>query len=404
MTSNHSHCEACFSLYCSSFEGCLYTSCPACSINLHECKLEDHQLVCQEATVSCINSDYGCTARLKRHSMPRHLTEDCSLIHTEDIPSTEMVSCQHCSQTLQETDLNDHYLICDFMPVPCTNASFGCSLMLRRIDINSHLKSCPASIIQCLYAHTRAGRLEEEEVPFRDKNEQPPDEKFLLHDKEASLHSSLLTFTPRRSLNFYPMLQGLDDEALARGKEILWDTSLVCGRFVRRDQYESHLLSHLELVDDLPLKIRRCPLTHFGCTHGTVVFQPSPMGSILDYNKGLGSFYITQEIALEANAASNSQYAIDIARKQELAQYGYGEDGEGSYDVLGQLPLEILLQIMSHLDSLSLWSLSQVNRYIRSMCEDLLTSRGIVYFYWRKMVSLMSWEMYFHIFINIFLV
>ena len=387
----HNHCGSCFSSSCSSFQGCLFTSCPECSLNFHECKLWDHQTICPEARVPCINKDYGCAHILKRCNMPRHLTDECPLLQSEKDTSADFITCEHCSQSLPEVDLNDHYLICDFIPVPCSNASFGCTETLRRIDINTHLRSCPASIVQCLYSHTRS-KNQDTIFPIKEEAHQLPDEKFRSHDMEVDVKSQSLAFDVRRHKPYYPLLSDSDDHsALARGKGVSRSGSFVCGRFVRRDQVESHWLSHAELIDDLPFKIQRCPMTQYGCTHGTVFFYPLPVGHVLDYNKELGSFYIKPLIPIKGpskeDELSNSRYATDIAKKQELALYGYGEDGGGSFDVLGQLPLEVLLEILSHLDSLSLWCLSQVNRFLRSVCEGLLGTRGIVYFYWILKVS-----------------
>ena len=86
----------------------------------------------------------------------------------------------------------------------------------------------------------------------------------------------------------------------------------------------------------------------------------------------------------EVGRALSSDYAAKIRQKQELAMYGYEDESEESYDVLGQLPAEVLTAVCEHLDSLSLWHLSQVNRYLRSVCYNLVKKKGVVYMVWSR--------------------
>lgn len=75
-------------------------------------------------------------------------------------------------------------------------------------------------------------------------------------------------------------------------------------------------------------------------------------------------------------------FAAELAKKKELALYGYEQ--EGSLDPLGQLPLEVLVKILLYLDSLGLWCLSQVNQYLREVCQTLLVKKGMVVRRWYK--------------------
>lgn len=44
------------------------------------------------------------------------------------------------------------------------------------------------------------------------------------------------------------------------------------------------------------------------------------------------------------------------------------------------LPLEILMEICQYMDSLDLWNLSQVNKYLRYLCWSLVKKSGIMYY------------------------
>ena len=53
-------------------------------------------------------------------------------------------------------------------------------------------------------------------------------------------------------------------------------------------------------------------------------------------------------------------------------------------DPLSQLPSEVLVLVLQHLDSLSLLQLSQVNAHFRQLCSSLVRQRGIVELEWQR--------------------
>lgn len=313
----------------------------------------------------------------------------CPLI--EDVKvKWEMTLCEYCLQAMPLTDITDHQLVCQDFPVSCTNVLFGCLKIFKRRDINVHLAHCPASITQCLYSYSRTGNNSKLSITKED-NKQLPDEKFFLSD-QSDFTSFPLSFTPLRSGFYYPLLS--DSNTLSKGNRLICNGSFVCGMFVRRDEFSSHWLSHIELIDDLSMKIQRCHLSSYGCQHGTILYQPSPEGHTFQYKEDYKSFVICPLVSIVSSDEGGGHYATEIAKKRELALYGYENKDEGSIDVLGQLPFEVLLHIMSHVDSLSLWSLSQVNLYFRNVCEDLLSSRGLVYFIWEKVCRALILTLY----------
>ena len=120
---------------------------------------------------------------------------------------------------------------------------------------------------------------------------------------------------------------------------------------------------------------------------------PDPSGASLEYLKEADciALRLPDHTTSESQSETvHSAYAQHIQKKQELAFYGYGE--EESYDVLSQLPAEILMKICSALDSLGLWNLSMVNHYIRNVCFNLVKKRGIVYCTWHRNEDTKKWE------------
>uniref|UniRef100_A0A2P2I3M8 F-box only protein 30-like n=1 Tax=Hirondellea gigas TaxID=1518452 RepID=A0A2P2I3M8_9CRUS len=74
----HFHCEHCVKLKCKVWPkpgwSCEIISCPRnCGMRFHTCKLEEHDLMCSEVRVPCLNAGYGCPHTLPRCHMSRHL-------------------------------------------------------------------------------------------------------------------------------------------------------------------------------------------------------------------------------------------------------------------------------------------------------------------------------------------
>ncbi|XP_032889313.1 F-box only protein 40 [Amblyraja radiata] len=74
----HTHCERCYSRHCKkSFEpsvSCLVVSCPSkCGALFHQCKENEHTLLCPLEHVPCINSGLGCPFSMARFKLGKHL-------------------------------------------------------------------------------------------------------------------------------------------------------------------------------------------------------------------------------------------------------------------------------------------------------------------------------------------
>ncbi|XP_018591846.1 F-box protein 40.1 isoform X1 [Scleropages formosus] len=77
-TKQHRHCEKCFNRYCKVpieiSVSCLIINCRLyCGAVFHMCKEVEHQLLCPNEKVPCLNVDYGCPFTMCRSKLAKHL-------------------------------------------------------------------------------------------------------------------------------------------------------------------------------------------------------------------------------------------------------------------------------------------------------------------------------------------
>lgn len=75
---NHLHCNQCYDAHCQVSaklsDSCVVIKCPKnCGAILHACKREEHQLLCPNETVPCLNALYGCPLHVQRCRLAKHL-------------------------------------------------------------------------------------------------------------------------------------------------------------------------------------------------------------------------------------------------------------------------------------------------------------------------------------------
>ncbi|XP_047449167.1 F-box only protein 40 [Mugil cephalus] len=76
--SHHKHCDKCYKAHCQVpvqiSVSCSVIKCRKhCGATLHMCKEEDHQLLCPNETVPCLNAEYGCPLVMLRRRLAKHL-------------------------------------------------------------------------------------------------------------------------------------------------------------------------------------------------------------------------------------------------------------------------------------------------------------------------------------------
>uniref|UniRef100_UPI0037E941C6 F-box only protein 40 n=1 Tax=Semicossyphus pulcher TaxID=241346 RepID=UPI0037E941C6 len=74
----HEHCNKCYNVHCQvSVQisvSCMIIKCGKnCGATFHMCKQDEHQLLCPNETVPCLNKAYGCPLSMLRHRQARHL-------------------------------------------------------------------------------------------------------------------------------------------------------------------------------------------------------------------------------------------------------------------------------------------------------------------------------------------
>jgi hypothetical protein len=70
----HDHCDRCFFSNCFHAYACAMVYCAnGCSAHMHECKRDDHEFVCPNVNVPCLNASYGCPCIIRRSQLGRHL-------------------------------------------------------------------------------------------------------------------------------------------------------------------------------------------------------------------------------------------------------------------------------------------------------------------------------------------
>lgn len=109
----HEHCDKCYNLHCQAPVqppfSCMVIKCYRnCGATFHMCKHGEHQLLCPNETVPCLNVDYGCPLTMLRHKLAKHL-EVCpaSIVCCSQewnrwpVPDTDMTFYANISESLQ---------------------------------------------------------------------------------------------------------------------------------------------------------------------------------------------------------------------------------------------------------------------------------------------------------------
>lgn len=70
----HDHCDRCFLGNCLDKTSCPFIYCPhGCFARMHDCKRVDHENICPNLFVPCLNVNYGCPLTIRRSELTRHL-------------------------------------------------------------------------------------------------------------------------------------------------------------------------------------------------------------------------------------------------------------------------------------------------------------------------------------------
>ena len=385
---DHEHCSSCIRAHCTETDDCVVDFCPnGCGFSMHRCKLSEHDMfTCPEALVSCTNACYGCEEILPRKLLRIHIehcpasTIMCSFSHDR----VEVVRPVHTASELMEIDGGRELLLDEKLLRGDLAVWQKHRVGIEDTDNGSERTSYTQTDIKEIYCAGDAGptsalALSVECTPGTITNLSWKVAKGMRTKSQAFRERTCINMTSSVKLHF-------------RGGPPIkrYCCTFCCNEIVRRDEFSTHWKNlHLDIQIDMPMMVKRCPLHSYGCTHGELSLLPSPSGSFVNYDIDSDTTFLRLPMTIQeeeevGGASNHSDYAAKIRQKQELALYGYEDDSEESYDVLGQLPAEILTSICEYLDSLSLWYLSQVNRYLRSVCCILVKRKGVVYSTWLR--------------------
>ncbi|XP_064392550.1 F-box only protein 40-like [Halichondria panicea] len=398
--SHHVHCQVCISAHCQhpSSASCPFEYCRnGCGFSMHQCKLDEHdQNTCPEALAPCSNAGYGCNEIMKRKKIGNHI---------QHCPASVLV-CKFSHQRIEHSHTSIEIVEPSYVDEQLIDQKF----LEGDLEVwkTNKLKVSSSSGKEKLLVPTS---MDCDRNDFDLNSDNPDKDTTIL--PSLSFDNDIGVMTKQ----YWAAKRGYTPEAasLSRRACISWSIpvdndpffthsakrakthpacTFMCNEVVRRSEFSSHWKSlHLDI--QLGQLVCRCPMRLYGCQFGSLNLTPQPEGSSLDYDVETDCFlYKMPSTILNSitTADAGSLYAAEIEKKQELALYGYEDVEEESFDVLGQLPAEVLMIICSFLDSQSLWVLSQVNHYLRKVCLNLVKRSGIVYWTWERDRS-GTWEL-----------
>lgn len=365
---------------------------------MHCCKLNEHDRhICPEAVIPCVNANYGCTELLKRRCIASHIehcpasTVFCSFSYERsEKPSIKSVESKSTGATHVQANEGEE----GACKAPLLDEKFLCSDLnvqeKTNLDVSS--ESDMDKDVVSLYAGSYLKQYHSsgfEETTGLSSNLSMDINIGILTNyvsgAAGKLKAKLLEIQKQRRTCIDTTVN-TKLHFLENGQKSKKCCTFLCNSVVRRDEFAAHWKSlHVDIQLEIESLIERCPMRAYGCKFGIVNLVPNPGGSTLDYSPETDCFLYKAPPVELTNADDtqvlDSRYTARIQAKQELAMYGY-EDDEESYDVLGQLPTEVLMAVCGFLDSQSLWHLSQVNHYMRKVCLGLVKKSGMVYSDW----------------------
>ena len=385
----HVHCENCFYQNCKT-PGCPLVDCEhGCGAVAHQCKMEDHENVCLNKRVPCINVIYGCEVILPRHKMNVHL-EHCS------------ASVVICKFAWERVDRNKDGL-------SITSPSH---VTLNHADYCSNKSGVEKKAMEDFF-HSDMERIMKENLEAEEWNKTlrlmmqpygPHLECYYGTDPDKIGHELSGFYSQNgRSFRFYKQRAQLQaaHHVTVQSKVVLLSSALSCfyvtvgqsrqqlhivlrcNETIRRDEFESHYktqhdIIHCELGGWL---VHHCPLHEYGCDFSISRLLPAPQRSNLMYSKHVQKFVTKEKNSLvpesENSTTANGWYAT---RLQQIAAHGYDSI---PVDPVSQLPTEILHIIINYLDSASLFCLSMTSQFLRDACHNAVKG-NMVQLVWKR--------------------
>ncbi|CAJ1064997.1 F-box only protein 40 [Xyrichtys novacula] len=188
----HEHCDKCFNIHCQFpvqvSVSCVIVKCRKnCGAVFHMCKQEEHQLLCPNESVPCLNVHYGCPLRMLRHRQAKHL-EVCpaSLVCCSQewnrwpVSETDLTFYENVSRNLQtEANLDVALALRDqellFQSIKMKNlfpelmVQDICDVADRPAEEEEAAAAC--SVVCCEFTRNGCTQVEKEELSQEERDE-----------------------------------------------------------------------------------------------------------------------------------------------------------------------------------------------------------------------------------------
>ena len=92
---------------------------------------------CEYVDVECPKQ---CDQKVQKHNVGTHLANEC--------PNRDY-SCPHCNFKANFRVVSDHFEVCPYYPLVCTNR---CGVSFERDDLEDHMKMCRLEEVQCVFS------------------------------------------------------------------------------------------------------------------------------------------------------------------------------------------------------------------------------------------------------------
>ena len=348
MEESHRHCANCVSRYCKVSECSMVDCVHGCGAVVHQCKILDHEEVCFNKRVPCINAIYGCEVMMPRSRIKVHLAH-CP------------ASLVHCKFTWERVDRNliknsDRILPSNGDKAPEGNYSeeFLASDVERirnSLDSNETNKELSTMLEPSAAHHLLSG------APYHSTTR-----------RRGGRHVFNVKSLPPSVCCFYITTESGHRQQL--------HVLIRCNEVVRRDEFEDHYMIQHNIVHGglYGWLIHHCPLNEHGCNFSIPRLVPSQRYFKIVYNKCSRVFSASLKeeylcMKFENTESTKGWYMTRLEQQRELAAYGYDD---APTDPLSQLPIEVFRIVISFLDSSSLFCLALASQKLGELCGDLI--------------------------------
>ncbi|KRY13833.1 F-box only protein 30 [Trichinella patagoniensis] len=377
------HCKCCFSKKC-KFSHCPMLSCPnRCCFTMHSCKLVDHLCICQEQEINCLNASIGCPFRLKRKQLSKHLADQCpacvvrcsagwnrwpvdeiSLTNLKSgnvptkAPLLSSLSVSASSSAKQSVGLDVSLTLADEQKALTSSSSF-CQPSVNDDECNNVwldrqyppglAKSCLSRLKNGWKFHTR--EIDKKQNIYQNST------NYSNHFDETAVYKRL-------GVNLRLQMEFLSPYYQHKPNRMF---TFTCSKHFHRREFAAHYLNvHCDTMTQLDgWIVRRCPLFYRGCTFSIAGWTPDGQCKI-EYDNQFDCIKVK----------TTTETIVDYCGP--------------TFDLLA-LPYEFLLQLLNHVDSITLNNLAMITRNMRSFLQTLLTKRGIVELVWARCEHSTRW-------------